>query len=416
MKTSVHIYVGKDAISKLVNFCRDLPEQNLTLVMDNNTYVALGQRVKAALQKEMRQVTAIVLEGEEVVADEKYLMQVFLQAPRNAQVFLAVGSGTITDITRYVSYRTGNRFISVPSAPSVDGFISPGAPLIVRGMKNTYLTQPPFAVFADLETLAAAPKELIAAGYGDIIGKFTALADWKLAHLIWDEPFDFAVEARVRHALQKCIAATDEIAAGLPEGIQFLIEALLESGLGMLEFGNSRPASGSEHHCSHYWEMKLLEEGKPAILHGAKVGYATMLIARQYAKLREISLARLADILEKAHWQSYDEQIAEIEHVYPSVAKDIIAAQQLYLHLSLEDLTATKQRIVDRWASIQDVLALVPPPDEIEQLLQCVGAPVNWQTLGLEEARALEAVQLGHYLRKQFTVMKLVKLLGISLN
>ena len=199
---------------------------------------------------------------------------------------MAIGSGTITDITRFVSHRTGAAFISMPTAPSVDGFASIGAPLIVDGVKETIICHTPTAIFADVTTLAAAPRGLIAAGFGDMLGKLTSIADWRLGQLLWDEPYDEAIAQRTLTAVQFCIDNVESIGAASPEGVRKLLEALLESGYCMLDFGSSRPASGAEHHYSHYWEMKLLNEGRPAIYHGAKVGVATALVAEQYAQLR----------------------------------------------------------------------------------------------------------------------------------
>jgi glycerol-1-phosphate dehydrogenase [NAD(P)+] len=413
-KPDIHIHTSDDAVPALVTYCQNLPQDTFTLVADDNTYAALGERVAGAMQSAGLNVQTIVLSGDEVIADEEYIMQVLLNAPHGEQVFLAVGSGTITDIVRFASHRLDNRFISVPTAPSVDGFISLGAALVIRGLKDTYYVDAPLAVFGDLTTLANAPTELIAAGYGDIIGKFTSLADWHLAHLIWGEPFDEAVEQRVRRALDKCVAATEPIAARSPEGIKSLIEALLESGIGMFEFGNSRPASGSEHHCSHYWEMKLLEDHKPAILHGAKVGYSTSLIAQQYAALRDVQRSDLMDLLEGAELPPREDVMQEIHDVYGDAADEVIAMQRPYLDLSPTDYDAVKHRIAEHWDDIQTALATVPTPDEVRHLIQTVGGPTDWQTLGLEQHRVQEALLYGHHLRTRFTVFKLQRLLGLS--
>lgn len=410
----IHIEIAPDVLPALVAYCRDLSPAVFTIVADENTYAALGERLAAALAAAGLATQVIILTGAEVVADEVAIVQVMLRAPHDAQIFLAVGSGTITDIVRFVSHRLGSRFISVPTAPSVDGFISLGAALVLRGMKATVYVAPPLAVFADLQTLAAAPGALIAAGYGDIIGKFTALADWQLAALIWNEPFDAAVEKRVRDALNRCIAATDAIASRSPEGIRSLMAALLESGIGMLEFTNSRPASGSEHHCSHYWEIKLLEDGKPPILHGAKVGYATALVAQQYAALRALDHQAVMDVLEAAEWPAAADLEAEIRAVYGATADEVIAMQQPYLALSAAEYEAAKRRIAANWHQIQAILATVPPPDTIRRLMHTVGSATDWQTLGLEEQRVIEALRYAHHIRKRFTVFKLQQLLRLS--
>ncbi|NLF78302.1 MAG: sn-glycerol-1-phosphate dehydrogenase, partial [Chloroflexi bacterium] len=207
MSQDVPIYIGPDAVPELVAFCRRLPAQPFTLVSDTNTYRALWQRIEAALTQAGLPVLSLVLEGDEVIADEKRLIEVMVKTPPVDQVFVAIGSGTITDIARYVSFRTRNPFISAPTAASVDGFLSTGAPLVVGGVKDTFKAQGPIGVFADLPTLMDAPPELRAAGFGDVIGKTTALADWRLGYLLWGEPHDPAIDRRVRGAMASCCEA-----------------------------------------------------------------------------------------------------------------------------------------------------------------------------------------------------------------
>ncbi len=231
------------------------------MVVDSNTIPGAGQNCRDGVENTGFDLITVHLKGKEIIADERYLMQVFLQLDRKERVFLAVGSGTITDICRFVSHRSRNPFISMPTAPSVDGFTSIGAPLVVGGLKLTYLCQSPVALFADLPTLAHAPQPLIAAGVGDLLGKLLSAADFKIGHILWGELFDEQIYQRTRQAALGCIEHIDEICCGAEDGVKFLMEGLIEAGFCMLDFGNSNPASGAEHHMSHYWEMKLLREG-----------------------------------------------------------------------------------------------------------------------------------------------------------
>lgn len=415
LASTIHVDISVEAVPHLVAYCREkFANLPITVVSDTNTYPVLGQRVRDEMISAGFQVINIVLSGEEVVANEHYLVKVFLSSHTGDQVFIAVGSGTITDITRYVAFRTRNPYISVPTAPSVDGFVSVSAPLIVGVMKETFPTNAPVAVFGDLETLKNAPKAMIAAGFGDILGKYTSLADWKLGHLLRGEPHDTAVEERVRSALNSCVASVDAIASRSEAGIYALMNALLESGLGMLEFGNSRPASGAEHHCSHYWEMKLLREGKPALLHGAKVGFATSLIARQYQRLRNLSREDLLELLEASELQPRDQQVADIERVYPGAAEDILRIQQPYLDMKQDEYDTLKQDILQNWQAVRSILDAVPPPEIITGVLRQLGGASQAEDLCLSESTVQEALLYGHYLRDRFTVMKLSKIIGLS--
>ncbi|MDQ0890521.1 glycerol dehydrogenase-like iron-containing ADH family enzyme [Paenibacillus sp. V4I9] len=125
----------------------------------------------------------------EVAADEEAIVQVMLDTPLSSKVLLAVGAGTVHDIVRFVAHRTKRPFLSEPTAPSVDGFASVGAPLIVRGFKQTIPACAPEAIFADLAVLAKAPQAMIAAGLGDMLGKHTSLADWSLGRVLLGEHY-----------------------------------------------------------------------------------------------------------------------------------------------------------------------------------------------------------------------------------
>jgi len=221
----------------------------------------------------------------DVVADEASVLQAIIAAQRHgADVLVAAGSGTIHDIVRYAAYTLGVPFVSVPTAPSVDGFTSKGAPLILRGEKITLPASAPVALFADLDVLLEAPRPLIAAGFGDMLGKYTSLFDWMYGRETAGEPYDEEVAAVTRGALERCAAHAEAIGRGSEEGVRVLMQSLIESGIAMLRFGQSHPASGAEHHISHYWEMHFLRTGRRQVLHGAKVGVACAVIADLYKR------------------------------------------------------------------------------------------------------------------------------------
>ena len=153
-------------------------------------------------------------------------------------------------------------------------------------MKQTISARSPIAIFADLPTLCAAPRAMIAAGFGDKLGKFTALADWRLGHLVGDEPYDERIAQGTRNAVQGCVNRVEEIGIAWEDGVRGLMEGLIELRFCMMETGCSRPAAGTEHYLSHFRETKLLRENRPAILHGAKVGVACIMVAQCYERVK----------------------------------------------------------------------------------------------------------------------------------
>ncbi len=409
------VAIENGALERLVEFCKAQDRRRLVLVADNNTYRVLGEKADRRLRDEGFDVITVVLGGEEVVADAHTVMQVLLAYDATERTFLAVGSGTITDITRFVSHRTRNPFISMPTAPSVDGFASVGAPLIVGGVKNTYITHAPIAIFADIPTLMNAPRAMIAAGFGDMIGKYTSLSDWQIGRLLWDEPYDTAIADGTRRALQICIDNADAIAAASAEGIQSLMEGLIESGIQMLAFGKSHPASGTEHHYSHYWEMKLLWEKRPALLHGAKVGVAAVEVAKLYEAIRGISRDELAQILDRASMPKREEEIERIRAGFgPDMAEEIAAIQKRFLNMDETGFEELTRRIWEHWDEIQLAANQAPDAQQIAGWLQKAGGPSTVDELGLSREELALAATYGHYLRDRFSSRKLLHYLGLD--
>ncbi|RUS43529.1 sn-glycerol-1-phosphate dehydrogenase [Cohnella sp. AR92] len=355
------VRIEEGALRQAAPYLRKKGYARIGLVADRTTYEIAGKSLEADIALAGIQVQTILISPNaqgDVIADEASLVQCILDAKRfGAEALLAVGSGTLHDITRFTAYGISIPFISVPTAPSVDGFNSVGAPLILRGEKTTIQTIGPSAIFADLDILTKAPSELVAAGFGDMLGKYTSLFDWSFGRAAAGEIYSEAVAEMTRGALQKCVDQVEEIAARTSKGIRILTEALVESGFAMLLLGQSHPASGAEHHLSHYWEMEFLRTGRKQILHGAKVGVACAVIAKLYRRLAE-------------------------QGELPAVPAD-------------------RQNIV------RDELARIPDADKLKEWLRKVGGPTETENLGVSEELLERSLKEAHRIRmNRFTLLR----------
>lgn len=411
--------IDVDAMQQLQEFVRTQALTRFLVVADGNTWRAQGEAVAAALADvEGGDVRTLVFSGEEVFAGAEQVFEVMIALDDDHEgtprTLVAVGSGTITDIVRFVAHRGRREFISIPTAPSVDAYVSVGAPMIVNGVKVTYNTMAPLAVIADPRTLAAAPRAMIAAGFGDMIAKFTAVADFRMAHLIRDEMFDPGIARRMLATAQACADNVEAIGAVSEEGVTVLLQALYDSGWCMVDFGNSRPASGTEHHYSHFWEMMLLQQGRPPVLHGAKTGVGTVMASRLYAKVRALSRADVADLLEAVAPPDTAVEEEIIRSHFGGLADFLIAEQRPFINPTPEEWEARKRRILERWDEVQDIAAAVPEPETVAQWLETVGGPTTAAELGFTSQEESDAQAFAHYLRDRFTVRKLVETLGIA--
>jgi glycerol-1-phosphate dehydrogenase [NAD(P)+] len=281
--------VEAGVIHEVAPYLKDQQYSRVIIAADAITYEIAGKTLEEAIAALGISVHVTNIKADrqgDVIADEASIVQLLLDIQlQKAQVVIAAGSGTIHDISRYAAYTASIPFVSVPTAPSVDGFNSKGAPIIIRGEKKTIASIGPDAIFADLDILANAPSAMVAAGFGDMLGKYTSLLDWSFGASEGGEPYSEEVAEITRIALTKCVEHIDLISRRDPEGIRILIEALIESGLAMLLFGQSHSASGAEHHLSHFWEMEYIRLGKRQLLHGAKVGVACAEISKLYHRL-----------------------------------------------------------------------------------------------------------------------------------
>jgi glycerol-1-phosphate dehydrogenase [NAD(P)+] len=413
MKHSIAIHSGHNARAMLAEHCRSRGLDSFLLVADPNTYAALGQRVEEDLKTHDWDVRTVILDGDEVLADEKRVFDVLFRAHGEERVYVAVGSGTITDITRYASFCSRNPFIALPTAPSVDAYASGGAALLMGGFKLTVPSHAPSAIFVDIPTLCEAPRDMIAAGFGDMLGKYTSLADWQLGALLLDEAYGAEISARAERALLDCVAHAEEIGRALPEGITALMDGLSESGLCMLEFESSRPASGAEHLLSHFWETKLIQEGRPGILHGAKVGVGTILAAQRYEVVRSLSCRESTQRLSLASLPSLESERTRIRSVFGPAANRIIAHQIPFLRMLEAHFQILRQRISEDWDEIQAIAARVPPAHQIIELLELAGGPSTPDAIGLSEEDVTQALSFSRYMRGRFTVDTLGHILGL---
>lgn len=282
------IRVGSGVIQELPGILRDLGASHIFLVADNYTYEAAGRQVEQLLDQAGLAYHKRVFQTETPLVPNEYALGSVLAAMTSQDdMLLAVGSGTLNDVTKYVSARTGVPYVIAATAPSMDGYASTVAPTILDGFKTTLPAVYPAAIVADVDILKDAPMPMLTAGFGDIIGKFTSLADWRLSHQLNGEYYCPEVAGVIEAAVETCAANAQALAQREPQAIQAVTEALILSGLAMGMVGVSRPASGAEHQMAHYWEMEALRRGEEHPLHGNAVGVGTVLAASLYEMAAE---------------------------------------------------------------------------------------------------------------------------------
>ncbi len=283
------LIMGKGVLPRITEIAEPFQDRKILMVSDHHTFTAAGERVLEYLEKDQYMVKNLILDsGNDIlIPDERVVGKVLLNIEPKTGLLIGVGSGSINDTVKYISSRTNIPYVIVCTAPSMDGYVADGAPLILDGRKISFPATLPYGVLGDTEIMKHAPQRLIQAGFGDVLGKLTALADWKLARELNGDEYCQTCVTLVQRALKKVLNHVDGLAKREDKAILYLIEALNLTGVAMGLLGISRPASGAEHMLSHYWEMDFIAKKRFPELHGIKVGIATPIIAEVFQMMQD---------------------------------------------------------------------------------------------------------------------------------
>ena len=354
-----YVDISASAVESLPDYTKAY--ERILLVADRNTARACGDRVSSLLKNKVTSYVVLDNNGDGLVVPNEEKIEEIESYFEDNDLVLGVGSGVINDLCKYVSFDKNVPYYIVATAPSMDGYASAGAAMILRGMKITTNARPPKAIIADPEVLKDAPFEMIQAGYGDIVGKFSCLNDWKLSNVVngeylcetvWKLMYDTAVSVR---DLAPGIVAKDVTA------VQKLMEALVIAGIAMAYVGNSRPASGSEHHLSHFFEITGILDHKPYFCHGIDVAFASVVTA--WIREKILTAKPVYHPFNPVRFE------AEIRRIYKSSADGVLALQKKLGWHEKDDF----ENVSGKWEEILSVLREAPSGAEMLSMLEAVG-------------------------------------------
>ena len=382
------------------------------MIEDENTHRVYGKALEAYINEHGIESDHVILEAD-VVPDEHAVFQILANMTRSYDYIIGVGSGTLNDLSKFISHRVHLDYAIAATAPSMDGFASIGAALITNDLKTTYDAHVPTAIFGDLNVLAQAPIDMIKAGLGDIVGKYNCLIDWKIAHIINGEYYCKTIVDMVYKSIKEVVAHADGVSTRDKDAIKAITEALIETGMAMGFVGNSRPASGSEHHVSHYWEMKFLFAHKAPVFHGTKVGLATPGVVAMWKKL--VSHDIDFDVC-REKVKRFDEQAwtALVEDRFEGAASGVLALEKKAGKNDVEAALKRIDTIQTHWDEIKRVInEELPEPESIVNLLKSVEASYRPEQVGIDEAMAKDSVILAKEVRVRYGLLQLLWDLGM---
>lgn len=350
-----YVYIESDAIERLTALCTQ--KESILIVADENTYSAAGEKVENALSG--KNIKKVIFSGKTVLIPDEKAIERVREEICGVDLIVGIGSGVIQDLCKCVSFFVKIPYMIVATAPSMDGYASDGAAMILGGMKETVKAGLPRAIIADTCVLKNAPMEMIKAGYGDIVGKFSALCDWKLSHAVNNEYFCQYIYDMTKKQIENTLKTASGLLKRDEESVKALMEALTVVGIMMSFAGSSRPASGSEHHLSHFFEIVGIVNSEPYFPHGIDVAYSTVITSQIREKILK---SEFSDVLFRLERDEYEEKIYDI---YKSVAKGCIELQDRVGNYKADRICVYKQKEKE----IRKILSDVPSADDIKRML-----------------------------------------------
>ena len=407
---------GAGAVQCLPEALKDRGRRHPMVVMDVNTEKAAGEKVRKVLDDAGIPHTDFVFPAtsHKMEPDEYAMGALAMAMDPKCDVILAVGSGVINDCCKVMAHACNLTSMVVCTAPSMDGYCSNSASMIQNHIKVSLYNACPEAIIADTDILATAPDIMLQAGLGDMLAKYVSICEWRISHIIYDDPYCEEIAGMVRTCLKKIIDHADGLMKREPEALKAVLEGLVISGISMAFAEISRPASGLEHYFSHIWEMQALQKGEPSDLHGIQVGVGTLLTLWIYEHMLnmdaiDISKAETAmqnfsqEAWEHTMWEIFGPITPSILEIEKKVGKNKPETQKRHL-----------QRLVEHWPEIQQIIREeLPSRYSVYQLMKSCGMPLTPKDLHLTAMDTIHALKGSREIRDKYLTSSMLWDLGL---
>jgi glycerol-1-phosphate dehydrogenase [NAD(P)+] len=381
------------------------------VIADENTFAAAGKDAYEAMQASGRKCyEPLVFDPVGLYAEHSYAVRIQEALATNNAIPIAVGSGSINDLTKLAAHRSGRQYLSLGTAASMDGYTAFGASITFEGSKQTFDCPAPIGVAADLEVIAGAPDGLNASGYADLVAKCPAGADWILADGLGIDPIDPDNWDMVQTRLRYWMANPAGVAERDPETLRRLTTALMITGFAMQAACSSRPVSGADHQFSHLWDMEHHTHEGVTPSHGFKVGIGTLASLSLYEAVLNLELEKLDVERAVRAWPTRDAVEDEIAELFPAAElrrKALLESGEKYI--DRDALRNHLDLVKQQWPALRNRLSKqLIPSSEVAQMLAAAGCPTKPEQIGISRERLRISFRKALHIRRRFTILDLV--------
>ncbi len=394
------------------------PRKTAVIVADNNTYKIAGKEIYQVLESAgIPLAEPFVFNDPDLYAEWGFLEQLESYLKGLDAIAVAVGSGVINDLTKLSSEHLGRRYMICGTAASMDGYTAYGASISYQGNKQTFNCRAPKGILLDPGIAAAAPKELAASGYADLIAKIPAGADWMIADALGKEAIDPFAWNILNTKLKSSLAVPEKVLEGDYQATSDLAELLVMSGFAMQAMQSSRPASGTEHQYSHCWDIENLCINKKHVSHGFKVGIGTLVSTASLEFLLNYDMNKID--LDKciAQWPTWEETEQKIKELTSCnaglLSRCLTETKEKYT--PEKELKTELETFLAKWPELkQQIKNQILPYDEVKERLKKVGAPYEPEMIHVSREHLRETFRIIPFMRSRYTNVDIIARLGLQ--
>lgn len=405
------LMMGKDILKDVpALFHKLFPRDKAIIIADSTTWKIAGEAVYGYLSKAgIAVVPSFIFNEAKPYADFDNVLRVEGAIRSTDAIPIAVGSGTLNDLTKLAAARNDKPYMCVATAASMDGYSAFGASITFQGSKQTFNCPAPTAILADIEVIRNAPSIMTASGYADLYAKITAGADWILADALGVEPIDSTAWSIVQDGLKDALADPSGAREGKEQAIAPLVEGLFLGGFAMQWTKSSRPASGAEHQFSHLWNMEHHKHEGETPSHGFQVGIATLAITRLYESMLRTPFEDL-DVESCCNkWPEWKELESKAYlHFRDTDFLETALNQSKQKYISKDELFVQLERFKSIWPDLKArLLGQLVPSQKVYENLVAIGAPVEPEQIGISLDQMRNSFVRAWFIRSRFTILDL---------
>jgi glycerol-1-phosphate dehydrogenase [NAD(P)+] len=389
-------------------FNEQFPGKTAVIIADPITYRVAGEFVYQNLEQTgVTQLQPFLFVDPSLYAEYTHVDELLAFLKANDAIPIAVGSGTINDLTKLAAHLANRQYLCIATAASMDGYTAFGASITSDGAKQTFDCPAPQACLADIAIISKAPSEMTASGYADLFAKVTAGADWILADYLQVEAIDDKAWSIVQDGLHQALSDPEGVRKGDPVAITKLVEGLMLSGFAMQWARSSRPASGAEHQFSHLWNMEHHLYQGASVSHGFQVSIGTLAITALYQRFLATNLAELAIDAACAKWPTLMNARVEALSMFEGTDFPQIGLQETTAKYNTpEELKAQLILLKEDWVTLKGkLLAQIVPLAEAKRRLALVGAPTEPEQIGISREKLRSTFIKAQFIRRRFTIL-----------